>query len=65
MMPGMDGGKCLFELQKLNPDVKVVIASGYFANENKEATLDGARGFIKKPFDLEGMLGEIRRVLDD
>ena len=65
IMPGMDGRRCLYELLKLNPDVKVVITSGYFASGKMEATLDGARGFIKKPFDMERMLGEIRRVLDE
>jgi two-component system cell cycle sensor histidine kinase/response regulator CckA len=60
IMPGMGGAKCLDELLKLNPETKVIIASGYFANGSA-----GAKGFIKKPYILESMLHEIRRVLEE
>lgn len=66
IMPGMGGSKCLEELLKLNPQVKVIIASGYYVNGVDSAQIKaGAKGFIKKPYILESMLLEIRRVIEE
>jgi PAS domain S-box-containing protein len=64
-MPEMDGRECLAELLKINPDVKVVIASG-FCEEGPNARPDepGVAGFLSKPFDVKRMLTTIRQVLD-
>jgi two-component system cell cycle sensor histidine kinase/response regulator CckA len=65
IMPGMGGGKCLEEVLKMNPQARVIIASGYFVNGGEGAHLKiGATGFIKKPYVLESMLHEIRRVIE-
>ena len=65
MMPGMGGKQCLEQLLATAPDVKVVIASGYSVNGPAKATLKaGAKGFIKKPFELKQMLKVVREVLD-
>jgi two-component system, cell cycle sensor histidine kinase and response regulator CckA len=64
-MPGMGGYKCLQELLKIDPDVKVIIASGYTSSANvKEALESGASGFIGKPYDLKDMLKTVRALLD-
>jgi CheY-like chemotaxis protein/two-component sensor histidine kinase len=64
-MPGMGGRRCLEELLRMDPNVKVLVASGYSSNgisqEDKGA---GARGFISKPYDAKAILGAIRNVLD-
>jgi len=66
IMPGMGGVKCLDELLKINSEAKVIIASGYFIDGSTGATSKaGAKGFIKKPYILEGMLNEIRRVIEE
>lgn len=65
MMPGMGGKQCLEQLLAMAPDVKVVIASGYSVNGHTKAALEaGAKGFIKKPFELKQMLKVVREVLD-
>ncbi len=66
VMPGMGGVKCIDELVHLNPEAKIIIASGYFVNGDQKEMSKTAKtkGFIKKPFVLEGMLHEVRRVLD-
>jgi DNA-binding NtrC family response regulator len=65
MMPGMGGKKCLEELLRMNPLVNVVIASGYSINEPMREALDeGAKGFIRKPYELRQMLKTVREVLD-
>ena len=65
VMPGMGGKKCLEEILKVNPQAKVVMASGYSINGRVKEVLDGgARAFIKKPYELKQMLAEVRKVLD-
>ena len=53
LMSGMDGKQCLKALRKLDPNVKVLIASGAL-NSAIEEDLDkiGAEGLIAKPFDI-------------
>ena len=65
-MPGMGGYQCLKELIKLNPAIKIIVASGYSAADNAAASLSaGARAFIGKPFGMNEMLSRVREILDD
>ncbi|MBW2095761.1 MAG: PAS domain S-box protein [Deltaproteobacteria bacterium] len=65
MMPVMGGKQCLEQILAMDPDAKVVIASGYSVNGPTRTTLEaGAMGFIKKPFELKQMLKVVREVLD-
>lgn len=64
-MPGMGGHKCLRELIKINPTIKVVITSGYSVDGQMKETLEaGARSFVPKPYQLNKLLGTVRKVLD-
>jgi len=66
VMPGMGGRTCLKELIKLDPTARVVIASGFATEETvKQVLKSGARSFVKKPFEFEDLLLEIRKVLDE
>jgi signal transduction histidine kinase/ActR/RegA family two-component response regulator len=66
IMPEMGGRKCLEELLKMDPQVSVLIASGYALDGPAiEAIKAGARGHISKPYDLKEMLRVIREVLDN
>ncbi len=66
IMPGISGGRCLEELLKINPEAKVIIASGYAEDGlEMDAITAQARGFIGKPFKISRMLGLIRNVLDE
>ena len=66
IMPRMGGRECLAGLLAINPEVKVIIASGYSAEGIvKESAEAGTRGFVTKPFDQKKLLGTIRRVLDE
>ena len=63
-MPGMGGHQCLRELLKLNPDVRVLISSGYSAADQlKETMQTGAAGFIGKPYQLTELLDKVREIL--
>ncbi len=64
-MPGMGGNKCLQELLRIDPLVKVVIASGYSAEGHGRQSLSaGAKGFIGKPYQLRDLEKVIRDVLE-
>ena len=53
------------KLLEIDPEVKVVIASGYLASGRVRETLEaGASGFIGKPYRLENLLKKVREVLD-
>jgi CheY-like chemotaxis protein len=65
IMPVMGGGETFQSLIKMNPRVKVLLASGYSINGLAEEILDqGCRGFIQKPFDLKEISVKIREILD-
>jgi two-component system cell cycle sensor histidine kinase/response regulator CckA len=66
IMPGMGGKRCLEEILKLNPQAKVVIASGYSINGHaKDALESGARAFVSKPYEMNQMLEVVRKVIDE
>jgi len=63
-MPGMGGRRCLRELTRLDPEVRVIIASGYSGEGLAgEMILDGAREFVAKPYRLPELVRAIRRHL--
>ncbi len=65
VMPGISGRRCLEELLKINPNAKVLIASGYAADgPAREARESGAVGFVSKPFDLKRILLAVRKSID-
>lgn len=65
IMPGMGGKKCLEELLRIDPNVRVLIASGYSSGGLTEYEKgSGAKGFINKPYDAKDILKAIREVLD-
>lgn len=50
-MPGITGIEVLESIKKINPEVKVIIVSGFIDEESMKAAAEkGAAGFLKKPF---------------
>jgi two-component system, cell cycle sensor histidine kinase and response regulator CckA len=65
IMPVMGGKECLKELLKIDPQMNVIIASGFSADASNDEILGlGARGFISKPFRFEELLRQVRKTLD-
>ncbi len=53
-MPKMDGKACFRELRRINPDVKVILSSGYNEQEATNRFVgQGLAGFIQKPYSPE------------
>lgn len=63
--PGVEGCPCLEGLRKLNPEIKVLLSSGYFHNGSVSQSLaGGAMGLIGKPFLLSDFMKAVRDCLD-
>ena len=64
IMPDMGGGKTYDLLKEINPQVKVLLSSGYSIDgQAKEILGRGCNGFIQKPFDIKQLAAKIRKIL--
>ena len=65
IMPGLGGGDTFDRLRELNPDIKVLLSSGYSIDGQAAEILGrGCLGFIQKPFNMKELSGKIREILD-
>ncbi|MGB8424219.1 MAG: response regulator [Desulfobacterales bacterium] len=64
VMPDM-GGRVVYErLKQCNPDVKVLLSSGYsLSGEAAEIMRSGCNGFIQKPFNIKELTAQIDQIL--
>lgn len=63
-MPGMGGERCLEELKKIDPAVRVLVASGYSGGGQAKKYSDlGASCYITKPYRFEALLAAVREAL--
>ena len=66
IMPEMSGSATFDQLIRINPDIKVLLSSGYSVNGQATEILErGCSGFIQKPFSLGELSKKIRAVLDE
>jgi len=64
-MPGMGGYKCMQALKTIDPETRILIASGYAPRGDIQKALEeGACGYIVKPFQLIDFLKKVRFALD-
>jgi len=56
-MPKMDGAACFAALRQMNPDVKVLLSSGYNEQEATSRFIGkGLAGFIQKPYSPDQLI---------
>lgn len=66
IMPEMDGGDVYRALREIDPDVKVVLSSGYSINGQAGKLMkEGIQSFVQKPFTRSALCSTMRRVLDE
>jgi len=64
IMPEMGGAETFAEIKKINPGIKVLLASGYSLEGEACRILEsGCNGFIQKPFTLLEISSKIRKIL--
>ncbi len=65
VMPGMGGREVFEALRQIDPDVRVLLSSGYSSNNQVAQMLErGCKGFIQKPYDAVRMARKMREILD-
>jgi PAS domain S-box-containing protein len=65
IMPGMGGGETFDRLRAIDPQVKVLLCSGYSLEGQAARILErGCNGFIQKPFSLEALSKKLRDLLE-
>lgn len=64
VMPGMGGGEAYDSMKDINPDIKVLLSSGFSIDGEASKILErGCNGFIQKPFTMKELSGEIGKIL--
>ena len=65
IMPEMGGGETYDRLKEINPNVRVLLSSGYsIEGQASEILKRGCDGFIQKPFRMRLLSRKIRELLD-
>lgn len=64
IMPQMGGEKCLEELLRINPRVKVIVSTGHLLDGRQRSQLGAlAKGFVSKPYQVRQMVQAVKEVL--
>ena len=65
VMPKMGGHTTFYQLKNLDPDVKVLLSSGFVSAASvKDLQDNGAAGFLPKPHRIKDLALELRRIFD-
>jgi two-component system cell cycle sensor histidine kinase/response regulator CckA len=66
VMPFMDGSATIRALQRMDPKVRIIAASGLGAGQRAgEGALEGVSVFLNKPYTAEKLLNTLAQVLKD
>ena len=64
IMPDIGGGETYDRLKEINPEIKVLLSSGYSIDGQASEIMNrGCNGFIQKPFNVEQLSRKIRNIL--
>ena len=64
ILPDIGGGKVYDRIKEINPDIKVLLSSGYsIEGQATEILKRGCNGFIQKPFNVSELSQIIKKVL--
>jgi len=66
VMPKMNGKELADELRKSRPKIKIIFVSGYPREVlSRQGSIDPAIHLIQKPFELEDLAHQVRKILDE
>ena len=64
VMPVLSGGETFSQMRQINPNVKVILSSGYSIDGQAHEILnEGALSFIQKPFKLDELSRKVAEGL--
>lgn len=65
IMPGTSGSDTFDALRKIDPQIKILLASGYSLDSQAAALMErGCDGFIQKPYSLEDLSKKMAAVIN-
>ena len=66
IMPDMSGSMTYDRMKEIDPDIKVLLASGYSIDGQATEILNrGCNGFIQKPFKVKELSQKLREIVGD
>lgn len=66
VMPNMGGKEAFERIRAINPDVKVLLATGFSMDSQIQELLNrGANGFIQKPYGIKALSQKIAEIISD
>lgn len=64
LMPKLSGNEVFIKMKKINPNISVILTSGFRKDKRVEQALNaGADGFIKKPYNFKRLSEMVFQVL--
>lgn len=65
-MSGMDGGMCLHELKRIDPAARIILSSGYLAEDEAVRGVEQYEqvSFLQKPYGPEDLEQALRQLAD-
>ncbi len=64
LMPNMGGEEAFYILKELDPNVRVLISSGYVSQEEIQNVMDeGAAGFLRKPYRMIDLARKVHEMI--
>jgi CheY-like chemotaxis protein len=63
-MPRLSGRDTLRQLRRINPDLGVLLSSGYSADHVSEDE-EAVQGFVNKPYRPQDLARAVRQALDN
>ncbi len=65
IMPKMAAGDILLKLRELDPNVRILLSTGYSKDGKAQELLQqGIQGFVQKPYGISDLLTQVRRTID-
>ncbi len=62
-MPEMDGNEALLEIKRINPEIEVIMLTGFGTMRSAlESLRNGVFDYLTKPCDIDGLTTKIRRA---
>jgi len=64
VMPGKSGEEAFVEMKAIDPEIKVLLASGFKLDERVQTVLNlGAKDFLQKPYNIEKLATKIDSII--
>jgi len=64
-MPRMNGLELYQKLKAIDPDIKMVLSTGFSEQEQGTHEAEGIKAWIQKPYSIDRLMDVVQRVLDN